>query len=398
MSDRINRVTVVPVSVPYTHREISSRVQRDGVSAILVRVETDSGMVAWGESCVGGDAESVAAAVRAMVPFVISREPWELGVIRSEVFREGAWQFRPGTGSFAFAGIDMALWDLCGRLAGQPVHRLLGGALVPSVNYFYYLSRGLDLPEQCRQGLEAGYSVFYLKVGLGEEEDIEAVESVRSALGPEPLLRLDANGAWSLPEARRMIAKLASSGIDFVEQPVHQEPIDSLRELRATSPIAVAANEGLWSEPQAYDRIRKRQADVFCFSTYWVGGLMAFCRLANVANLEGLRVCKHTHGELGLAAAAGQQALLSIPNGSAGHQQTAAMLAGDILSTALPIADRPDWAISDEPGLGVHVDEGAVEEAAARYQADGPYRPFQICDGQAQVSRRPVVTVGRRGS
>lgn len=390
MSDRISRVTVVPVSVPYTHREISSRVLRDGVSAILVRVETESGMVSWGESCVGGDAESVAAAVRAMIPFVVSREPWDVSAIRSEVFREGTWQFRPGTGSFAFAGIDMALWDLCGRLAGQPVHRLLGGAVLQQVNYFFYLSRGLDLTEQCGNGLEAGYSVFYLKVGLGEEADLAAVEAVRAALGPGPRLRLDANGAWSLPEARRMIAKLVSSDIDFIEQPVQQEPVESLRELRASSPISVAANEGLWSEAQAYDRIRKRQADVFCFSTYWVGGLAAFCRLANAAHLEGLSVCKHTHGELGLAAAAGQQALLTLPNGVAGHQQTATMLSGDILSVDVPIAVAPDWPLIDEPGLGVLVDEEAVAEGAARYQADGPFRPFQIRDGRAETPRRFV--------
>lgn len=119
---------------------------------------------------------------------------------------------------------------------------------------------------------------------------------------------------------------------------------------------------------------------------------MAFCRLANVANLEGLRVCKHTHGELGLAAAAGQQALLSLPNGSAGHQQTATMLTGDILSTRLPIATGPEWAVSHEPGLGVQVDEDAVAEAAARYRSDGPYRPFQIRDGLAQTSRRLLTT------
>src|SRR4029077_14924467 len=133
-----------------------------------------------------------------------------------------------------------------------------------------------------------------------------------------------------------------------------------LAEVRARVPMAVCANEGLWSEADAYARIRARQADVYCFSPYWVGGLGAFARLAHVAHLEGLQVCKHTHGELGLAAAAAQHLLLTLPNVVEGHQQTAHVIAGGLLPEPLPITAGPRWGVPDGVGLGVEVDADAV--------------------------------------
>jgi L-alanine-DL-glutamate epimerase-like enolase superfamily enzyme len=376
---RIATVETVPVSVPYRHREVSSQVARDGVSDVLVKVTTDEGLVGWGEACCGADTASVEAALRAMTPFVVGRDPWNREAMRSDVFSHGLWQFRAGTGNFAWAGIDMALWDVCGRACGQPLWRLLGGLERKEATYFYYLARDtLDgLAAQVADGLAAGFEVFYLKVGLGDAEDIELVSTVREALGPGPRLRLDANGSWTLPQAVRNLRAMSEHDIDFVEQPVRDHPLEQLAELRARVDVTVCANEGLWSEAEAYARIRARQADVFCFSQYWVGSIGGFHRLAWLAHYEGLEVCKHTHGELGLAAAAGQHVVLTLPNAVEGHQQTAHLLEHDILTEPIPIASGPRWGAIEGAGLGVDVDGDAVAEAAARYQLEGQYVPWQ---------------------
>ena len=367
------------VSVPYLHREVSSQVARDGVTDILVRVETDDGAVGWGESCSGADAASVEAAVKAMAPFVIGRDPWNREAMRADLFTHGLWQFRTGTGNFAWAGLDMALFDLCGRAAGQPLYRLLGGLRRSEVSYFYYLARGTDevMQAQCAQGVAQGYETFYLKVGIEAEADIAMVATARAALGPGPRLRLDANGAWSVPEALRILGRMAEHDIDLVEQPVRDHPVGQLAEVRARLPMPVCANEGMWSEAEAYARIRARQADVYCFSPYWVGSIGAFHRLAHVAHLEGLQVCKHTHGELGLAAAAGQHVLLTLPNIVEGHQQTAHVMGSDILTAPLPIATAPKWGVPAGVGLGVEVDPDAVRDAARRYELEGQFLPYQ---------------------
>jgi glucarate dehydratase len=299
--------------------------------------------------------------------------------MRRDAFTHGLWQFRAGTGNFAWAGIDMALWDICGRASGEPLWRLLGGLVRPEATYFYYLARASKevLSAQIADGLSKGFDVFYLKVGLGDAEDLEMVAGVREALGDGPRLRLDANGSWTMPQAVRMFGALEEYDIDFVEQPVRDHPVGQLAELRARTSIAVCANEGLWSEADAYARIRARQADVFCFSPHWVGSIAGFHRLAWVAEYEGLQVCKHTHGELGLAAAAAHHIVLTLPNGVEGHQQTAHLMEHDVLTEPLPIVGGPHWGLIDRPGLGVEVDEAAVAEGAARYRAVGQYLPWQ---------------------
>jgi L-alanine-DL-glutamate epimerase-like enolase superfamily enzyme len=273
----------------------------------------------------------------------------------------------------------MALWDICGKAIGQPVWRLLGGLHRRDATYFYYLARGSreHLAAQVADGRAAGFDVFYLKVGLDDDADLAMVAAARDALGTGPRLRLDANGSWSLPQAARNLRAFEEHDIDFVEQPVRDHPIGALAELRTRTRIPLCANEGLWSEAEAYARIRARQADVYCFSPYWVGSIASFHRLAWVAEYEGLQVCKHTHGELGLAAAAAHHVVLTLPNGVDGHQQTAHLMAHDVLADPIPISTGPRWGVIEGPGLGVEIDEAAVGEAAARYAADGQYLPWR---------------------
>ena len=376
---KVAAIETIPVSVPYRHREVSSLIARDGVSDVLVKVTTEDGLVGWGEACCGADTESVAAALRGMAPFVAGRDPWNRDAMRRDAFTHGLWQFRAGTGNFAWAGIDMALWDLCGRSCGEPIWRLLGGLQRREATYFYYLARGTpeSLREQVADGLQAGFDVFYLKVGLDDAEDLGQVATVREALGQGPRLRIDANGSWSVPQALRNLRALEEHGVDFVEQPVGESPLGQLAEVRSRASQAVCANEGLWSEADAYARIRAREADVYCFSAYWVGSLAGFHRLSWLAHYEGAQVCKHTHGELGLAAAAGQHVALTLPNGVDGHQQTAYLMEHDILREPVPIASGPRWGPIEGAGLGVEVDEDAVAEAAERYRVEGQYLPWQ---------------------
>lgn len=368
------------VNVPYDRRELSYQVARDGVTSVIVTVTTDNGIRGWGEACSGADAASVQAAIQAMAPLVIGRDPWQHERMRADLWHYGLWQFRPMTASFAWAGIDMALWDVLGKATDLPLHRLLGGHLREHVNYFWYLSRGTeeDLRQQCAAGLAAGFSVFYLKVGLIFADDLRMVAIVRDALGPTASLRVDANGAWTVAEATRRIAALDEYDLDFVEQPVKEWPIELMSEVRARTGVGIAANEGLWTEADVLQRLAGRTADVFCFSQYWVGSLTRFQRLGTLAGAMGSKVCKHTHGELGLAAAASHQVLLTLPAIVDGNQQTATHMVDDILVQPVPITSSPNWDVPTGPGLGVEVDVDGLAEAEGRYRADGQYLPYQL--------------------
>ncbi|HET8698734.1 MAG TPA: mandelate racemase/muconate lactonizing enzyme family protein [Gammaproteobacteria bacterium] len=370
------------VSVPYRHREVSSRVRRDGVTDVLVKIATDDGLVGWGESCSGADVVSVEAAIRAMAPFVLGRDPWAREAIAADVYALGLWDYRPMTANFAFSGIDMALNDLCGQACGQPVYNLFGGLRRASTDYFCYLSTGEphDVAAQCRAGVERGYTVFYIKAGIDFAAELELVAAIREAIGPGRKIRVDANGRWTVNEALRNLAALDRFGIDFAEQPVPSEPVRNMAELRARTPVALCANEGLGRAADCWEVIRQRAADVLCFSSSWVGSLAQFARLAHAAHLEGIKVCKHTHGELGIAAAAHQHVLLTLPNVVDGHQQTAAIMDDDVLAEPLPIATGPTWGVPGGAGLGIRVDEDKVRTYHERYRAHGQFLPYQPGD------------------
>ena len=330
---KVVEIEAIPVRIAYKVPEISSLVARSGVADVLVKVTSDDGIVGWGECTRAADVPGIEAAVNAMAPIVLGRDPWEKDAIRRDVMIAGGWQFQAFTANFAFAGIDMALWDLCGKVAGQPLYRLFGGAVHDEIDYFYYLHWGTpdDIAVQGRDGIAKGYEVFYLKVGVNERAEEEMLAALRDAIGPGGKIRLDANQAWTIPQAVRLLNRWNDLfNIDFVEAPVMVDPIENMLDVKQRTPVSLCANEGLWRDFDALRVIKSRCCDYLCYSPYWVGSLSRFHALNTIAHLEGLRVVKHTHGELGLAAAAGQHMMLCAEAADIGHQQTAQLMVDDI--------------------------------------------------------------------
>ena len=378
MNTIITKLEFIPASIPYTHREASSLVNRDGVTDVVVKAFTNDGLVGWGESCSGANLESVLEALKGMAPFVIGRNPWDSEAIRAELFHRGIWSWRQPTACFAYPGIDMALWDICGKLSCQPLYRLFGGKLRESANYFYYLAQGTNesIRSQCQDGVARGYSVFYLKVGIDIDTELEMVRTVRETIGDKGKIRLDANAAWTVNEALRNLALLDRYNVDFVEQPVSQDPISNMLEVRSRCSIAISANEGLWSPAEAYRQITSRTADVYCFSPYFVGSLAQFQRLCWLAHYEGLQICRHTHGEFGIIATAAHHILLTLPNVVEGNQQTTHVMQDDVLKNPIPIATGPNWGVPEGPGLGIEIDEDKLAKYHELYRERGQFLPY----------------------
>ena len=376
---KIVSIEPTTVSVPYRHRETSSRVQRDGVTAVVIRIVTDDGLVGWGESCPGPNVESVYEVVKSAAPLFAGRDPWEREAIAADFYGKAHWYHREMTGHFAFAGIDMALNDLCARAAGQPLYNLFGGLRRGTVDHFCYLAYGSpdDVAEQATAGVEAGYTVFYIKVGIDFSTECDIIAALRDAIGPERKIRIDANGYWTVNEALRNLAVFDRYNIDFAEQPVWPEPLENMIEVRARQPVAICANEGLWRVCVVHEVIKRRAADTLCLSSNWVGTLAEFHRLSWAAHREGLTVCRHTHGELGLMAAASQHVCLTLPNLVDGNQQVAAMMVDDIICQSLPTATGPTWGVPEGIGLCVDVDEEKLQKYHELYLEQGQFLPYQ---------------------
>ena len=126
---RVIKLEAIPVRVPYKRVELSSLINRGGITDVIVKITADNGLVGWGECTRAADTAGIESAVRNMAPLVIGRDPWDKEAIHRDLAIYAVWAFQPMTGNFAFAGIDTALWDLCGKAAGQPIYRMLGGAM-----------------------------------------------------------------------------------------------------------------------------------------------------------------------------------------------------------------------------------------------------------------------------
>jgi L-alanine-DL-glutamate epimerase-like enolase superfamily enzyme len=199
----------------------------------------------------------------------------------------------------ALAAVDLAVWDLAARRAGQPVWRLLGAADAPAVELNATIAAADPERAASEAGAarEAGFGCVKVKVGIGADAD--RLAAVRSAAGPEMAIRLDANGAWSAEEAVAALRALEPLGIELCEEPT--SGLEAVERVSAATSIPVALDEST-SEPGALDR---RVCDAVCLKIARHGGISAVIDAASRARRAGYRVylASTLDGPLGIAGA-----------------------------------------------------------------------------------------------
>ena len=199
----------------------------------------------------------------------------------------------------ALAAIDLALWDLGGRRAGRPVCELLTAS--PAASVAVNASIAAEDPREAAAAaaaaVAAGYSCVKLKVGLGDDE--ARVAAVREAIGPEPQLRLDANGAWSVAQAERLLSVLSRHGLELVEEPV--SGLEATAQLRARVPVRIAIDETAASA----GALTARVADAVCLKISRCGGIGGLLAAASLVRSTGADVylASTYDGPRGIAAA-----------------------------------------------------------------------------------------------
>ena len=376
---KVVKLEAIPVRVSYKRVESSSLINRGGITDVIVKITADNGLIGWGECTRAADTAGIESAVRNMAPLIVGRSPWDKEAMHRDLGVHAVWAFQPMTGNFAFAGIDMALWDLCGKEAGQPLYRMLGGAMRESVDYYYYMEWGTpkEIERQGKDGVKRGYRAYYIKAGVDEKKEEAMLEALRGAIGPENGIRIDVNQAWTKPQAVRLLKRWHERyRLDFCEAPVPIDPIENHLDIKSRVEVPLCINEGLWREADAYRLIKSRAGDYLCYSAYWVGSIGRWHALNQISHMEGWQVLKHTHGELGLTAAAFQHVMLAAPNAALGNQQTAQIMEDDILTAPIPIVDSPSWGRIDKPGLGVMVDEDKLMRYHESYKKQGEFPTY----------------------
>ena len=341
--------------------------------ALFVQVRDEDGVEGWGEvwcnfpAC---GAEHRARLVHTVMAPLLQGQgfdgpaaAWESLTRRTAVLAIQSGE--PGPMAQAIAGVDLALWDLAARRAGQPLWRYLGGqqSRIPVYASGINPQGSVEMAQQMRS---AGHRAFKLKVGFGAERDTDNLRALRQELGEATPLMADANQAWTLQEAASMAQRLAPFGLDWLEEPLRADrPWSEWQQLKAQAQMPLAGGENL-AGGEAFDAaIAAKVFSVMQPDVAKWGGISACWPVVQRARAAGLRYCPHyLGGGLGLLAsahllaAAGGDGLLEIDSNDNPLRSALSPKLSDI---------QDGWVTLDEsPGIGALPDVTGVAASVAR--------------------------------
>lgn len=338
---------------------------------VIVKVHTDEGITGLGEvSCtpVWSGEDSVTAThiiSNFLEPALEGEDPRDIERLTAKMRRAVAGH------PFTKSGIEIALWDILGKVAGLPVYRLLGGPVRERVPIKMSVS-GAE-PERAAElalwAMNKGLKALKVKVGIEPEADLVRVKAVRQAIGPSIRMGVDANGGWSVRAAIATIRRMtAECNIYFAEQPVPPVDVQWLVDVRRNVTVPVMADESCYTLQDAMALTRAGAADILSVYVGKGGGIGPARKMAAVAEAAGLTCTVGSNLELGIASAA--MAHLATATPGIGAEEFPCDILGplgyehDLLEQSLDFREGSMKA-PDAPGLGVALDEKVLQ----RYRA-----------------------------
>jgi L-alanine-DL-glutamate epimerase-like enolase superfamily enzyme len=353
--------------------------------ALIVEVETDEGITGIGESGLGGGATATVIE-KDLKPLLVGRDPQMIEGLWQLMFARTRQYGRRGVVMNAISGIDIALWDIAGKVAKMPVYKLLGASRDRVEAYasggFYQEGKGVDgVAGEAESYRARGFRGMKMKIGrnpstgshlrhlanmaevceVEPEVDIARVAAVRKALGPQAKLMVDVNCAWSPDFAIRMGRELDPYNLYWIEEPVATDDIDgSARVADAlTTPIAGYETEtGLYGFREL---ITRGAVDIAQLDVAWSGGFSEGKRIAAFAQAHHRMVAPHAFAGAVLLIASLHYAA-SIPNALALEwDQNPNGLRDELLKEGLRLESDGTVKLPERPGLGIELDRDAVE-------------------------------------
>ena len=347
--------------------------------AMIVEIETDDGVVGWGECY--GPAWITAAVVKSVSPLLIGADPLRTDWLWQEIYATLRDHGQKGVVIQGLSGIDIALWDIKGKHFGVPAYRLMGGPLRTEVRAYttglYRRASGDPvqyLAEEAAEYVKDGFGAVKLKVGFGVEEDARVTRAVREAVGSDVALMVDANHGYDAVAAIRLGRMIEALDIGWFEEPVPPEDLSGYRDVKAAISIPIAGGECEFTRFGFRDLLVSRAVDIVQPDTCAAGGLSECKKIADMAWSFGVRYNPHVWGT-GIAIAASLQLLAVLPpHTPPSLKSVEPMLEFD--RTEHPIRQavlrQPIKHIGgivrvpDGPGLGIEVDRDAVTKFAAK--------------------------------
>lgn len=365
---KITSIKTFPVGIPLKFNYRISLTDIVFKKHLVVKMETDEGVFGYGEvgvlpTEIGGTLESLASAVDYyFLPVLKGINPFDIEDIH-ERMNKSIYGFH-----FAKAAIDIACYDIMGKVLNLPVHKLIGGAYREKVPVTWCL--GIESIEQnvseAVQAVGDGYRAIKVKVGQDADYDVERIKAIREAIGSKPKIRIDANQGYNPKEAIKTLKRMEKLDIQCVEQPVNKLDIKGLAEVQQGTSIPVMTDEAVYSYKDLIRVIELNAASIINIKLARVGGIMRAKKIAHIAEAAGLSCVLGCMLEIGIGIAAAAHVAVSTPNVDLesdliGHLYHKEDVIEDSGVKMLNI-EEGDLYLPQEPGLGVSVKEGILEK------------------------------------
>jgi len=347
---------------------------------VIVRVETDDGIVGWGECCTGSDYGEAAFAVKLLIERglssrIIGQNPADYRRIWERLYSAVEWYGRRGLGIFALSGIDTALLDVVGRAHGMPTYELLGGRFRKEVPLYASLLFDMDDPEGTARkgeryirdgyvGAKFGWGMLPSKpFGADADADEKIVATIRNVLGPRAWLMIDVGRYvnWTRNYAIQMAKRLEKYGIFWLEEALPQDDVEGFVELARAVDVTIAAGEGYQTLHDFSDLLSRRALDLIQPDVSKAGGLSETKRIVELARAYNVRWVPH-NWSTAINTAASLQLVASAPDAFLlEFKQEPNPLIHELSKSKFEV-NKGKLTVPDTPGLGIEIDENVVEK------------------------------------
>ncbi|MEM7523810.1 MAG: L-rhamnonate dehydratase [Pseudomonadota bacterium] len=236
-------------------------------------------------------------------PLVIGEDPFDYAYLWEKMYRRSHAWGRKGVGMTAISAVDLAIWDLMGKLAGKPVFKLLGGRTKEKIPVYYskLYSGPIDaMQAEAAEARKHGYTAYKMRFGWGPKdgpagmrENIKRVAAVREVIGDDADLMLECYMGWNLDYAKRMLPKLVQFEPRWLEEPVIADDVEGYRELNAMNVIPISGGEHEFSVIGCKDLLEKKAVSVLQYDTNRVGGITAAQKINAIAEAFQIPVIPH---------------------------------------------------------------------------------------------------------
>jgi L-Ala-D/L-Glu epimerase len=271
------------------------------------------------------------------------------------------------------SAVEMAMWDLLGKLCGQPLYRVLGGLVRDQIEVACCM--GICPPAQAaetaRGYVAAGFGTLKMKGGRRPEEDLSMVRAIRDAVGDRLKLRVDPNTGYSPDVALQLARDFEPYELEYFEQPMPADLIDESARLRRLTETPLALNESVTTLASVQEILAKEAAEVLLPDTYQCGGLWAVKLIGDWSAATGVKCVFHCAHDFGLKTAAMLHVVASSPNFPLANDCTYYGLVEDVITEPFVI-DRGRIAMPHGPGLGVTIDMEMLRKFAVGTSVQAP--------------------------